>query len=559
MPGSTLIPALAWGRHYHRDWLRPDVVAGLTAAAVVIPKAMTYATIAGLPLQVGLYTAMVPMVVYALLGTSRPLSVSTTTTIAILVAAELDRAAPGGDPGALLVASATLAVLVGALLVAAYLLRLGFVANFISDPVLTGFKSGIGLVIVVDQIPKLLGVHIDKTGFLRDLGAIVVALPQASVATLLLSALLLGLIFGLERIAPRSPVPLIAIGLAIAASGLLGLDASGVATVGNVPGGLPTLVWPRLDLLADMWAPAAGIALMSFTETIAAARAFGIAGEPRPDPNHELLALGVANAAGGLCGAMPAGGGTTQTAGNRKAGAHTQLAEIVTATVTLATLLLLAPLIALMPQAALAAVVVAYSLDLIQPAEFAAIGKVRRTEFRWALIAFVGVVVLGTLKGILVAVVASLLALAQQAYNPPVYVLGRKRGTQVFRARSAEHPDDETFPGLLIVRIEGRLFFANAQRVGDSLRPLVDAARPSVLLLDCSAVTDIEYTAVKALIEAEATLAASGVTLWLAALNPEVLAVVQRSTLGTTLGRERLFFNLETAVTRHARLRGEEH
>jgi high affinity sulfate transporter 1 len=552
---SNLMPSATWLRQYPREWLRPDVTAGLTAAAVVIPKAMAYATIAGLPLQVGLYTAIVPMVVYALLGTSRSLSVSTTTTIAILAAAELGRAAPGGDAGALIVAGATLAALVGAMLVLAAVLRLGFVANFISEPVLTGFKSGIGLVIVVDQIPKLLGVHIEKAGFFRDLLAITHALPHTSVATLLLAVLLLALIFGLERFAPRAPAPLIAIAIAIAASGLFGLSEAGVSTVGRIPGGLPTLVWPRLDLVGEMWPAAAGIALMSFTETIAAARAFGAAGEPRPEPNQELLAVGLGNVAGGLFGAMPAGGGTTQTAVNRKAGARTQVAELVTAAAAVATLLLLAPVIALMPQAALAAVVVAYSLDLIRPAEFGEIRRVRRIEFRWALIAFAGVVLLGTLKGILVAVIASLLALAQQAYNPPVYVLGRKRGTQVFRARSKEHSDDETWPGLLILRTEGRLFFANAQRVADKMRLLLEQAKPSVVLLDCSAVIDIEYTAVKMMIEAEEKLRGEGIAVWLAALNPEALAVVQRSRFGETLGRERMFFNLETAVGRFEQTR----
>jgi high affinity sulfate transporter 1 len=547
---SGLIPSIAWLRQYPREWLRPDLTAGLTAAAVVIPKAMAYATIAGLPLQVGLYTAIVPMVVYALLGTSRPLSVSTTTTIAILAAAELGRAAPGGDAGQLIVASATLAMLVGALLVLAAVLRLGFVANFISEPVLTGFKSGIGLVIVVDQLPKLLGVHIDKAGFFRDLLAITHELPHTSIATLLLAAVLLVLIFGLERFAPRAPAPLVAIAVAIAASGLLGLGDAGVATVGSIPSGLPTLVWPRLDLVQEMWPAAAGIALMSFTETIAAARAFGAPGEPPPEPNQELLAVGLGNVAGGLLGAMPAGGGTTQTAVNRKAGARTQVAELVTAAAAVATLLLLAPVIALMPQAALAAVVVAYSLDLIKPAEFGEIRRVRRIEFRWALIAFAGVVLLGTLKGILVAVIASVLALAQQVYNPPVYVMGRKRGTQVFRAVSKEHPDDETWPGLLILRTEGRLFFANAQRVADKMRPLIDQAKPSVVLLDCSAVFDIEYTAVKMLIEGEERLRREGIAVWLAALNPEALAVVQRSKLGETLGRERMFFNLEAAVAK---------
>ncbi|MCL4798089.1 MAG: SulP family inorganic anion transporter [Burkholderiales bacterium] len=554
MTPSDLVPSIAWLRRYPREWLRPDLLAGLTAAAVVIPKAMAYATIAGLPLQVGLYTAIVPMVVYAVLGTSRPLSVSTTTTIAILAAAELGRAAPDGDAGTLIAAAATLAVLVGILLVAAAVLRLGFVADFISEPVLTGFKSGIGLVIVVDQIPKLLGVHIEKTGFFRDLVAIAGELPNLSTATLVLAASLLVLIFALERLAPRAPAPLIAIALAIAASGLLGFADAGVATVGSIPSGLPTPVWPRPELVAEMWPAAAGIALMSFTETIAAARAFGWLGEPRPVPNQELLAVGLGNVAGGLLGAMPAGGGTTQTAVNRKAGARTQVAEIVTAAAAVATLLLLAPVIALMPQAALAAVVVAYSLDLIKPAEFGEIRRVRRIEYWWALIAFAGVVLLGTLKGIVVAVIASLLALAQQAYNPPVYALGRKRGTQVFRALSTEHPDDETWPRLLILRAEGRLFFANAQRVADKIRPFIEKARPSVVLLDCSAIIDIEYTAVKMLVEGEEKLRDEGIALWLAALNPEALAVVQRSRLGATLGRDRMFFNVQTAIERYEKL-----
>jgi sulfate permease, SulP family len=554
MTPSNLVPSLGWLRDYRGEWLRSDIVAGLTAGAVVIPKAMAYATIAGLPLQVGLYTAIVPTAVYALLGTSRPLSVSTTTTIAILAAAELGRAAPGGDAGALIAASATLAVLVGAMLVLAAVLRLGFVANFISEPVLTGFKSGIGLVIVIDQVPKLFGIHIDKAGFFRDLVAIVHHLPQTSIATLALAVLLLALIFGLERFAPRAPAPLIAVALAIACSALLGLSQAGVATVGSVPGGLPQLVWPNLELVREMWPAAAGIALMSFTETIAAARAFSTMDEPRPAPNQELLAIGLGNVAGGFLGAMPSGGGTTQTAVNRKAGARTQLAELVTAAAALATLLLLAPLIALMPQAALAAVVVAYSLDLIKPAEFTEILRVRRVEFTWALIAFAGVVVLGTLQGILVAVVASLLALAQQAYNPPVYALGRKRGTQVFRARSAEHPDDQSWPGLLILRVEGRLFFANAQRIADHMRPLIEQARPSVVLLDCSAVTDIEYSALKMLTEGEERQRQAGMTLWLAALNPEPLAIVQRSKLGSTLGRERMFFNVQAAVERYEQM-----
>jgi SulP family sulfate permease len=266
----------------------------------------------------------------------------------------------------------------------------------------------------------------------------------------------------------------------------------------------------------------------------------------------------VANVAGGLFGAMPAGGGTTQTAVNRKAGARTQVAALVTAGIAIASLLILGPLIGLMPQAALAAVVVAYSVDLIQPIEFREIRAVRRIEFRWALIAFVGVVLLGTLQGIVVAVIVSLLALAQQAYHPTVHVLGRKRGTEVFRPRSSEHADDQSWPGLLIVRIEGRAFFLNAQRIGDRLWPLIDESKATTVLIDCRGLIDIEYTALKMLIEAEQRLRRQGVAMWMAALNPEVLKVVQQSTLGRTLGRERLFFNVQSAVENYERIAATE-
>jgi high affinity sulfate transporter 1 len=552
-----VVPA-AWLLRYPKEWLGLDIAAGLTAATVVLPKAMAYATVAGLPMQVGLYTAFVPMVVYALLGTSRPLSVSSTTTLAILTAAALGGIAPDGDQAALLAAGATLACLVGLMLLLAAALRLGFVANFISEPVLIGFKAGIGLVIVVDQLPKLLGFHIHKVGFLRDVGTIVQQLPQASVATVALAAAVFVLILALERFAHRVPAPLVAIAAAIAAAALLDLPAHGVETVGHVPGGLPPWTWPRLDLVEALWPAAAGIALMSFTESIAAARAFAAPGEPRLAPNRELLALGLANAAGSVLGAMAAGGGTSQTNVNRRAGARTQLSELVTAAIAVATMLLLAPVIARIPQAALAAIVVAYSVELIQPHEFIAIRRIRQVEFRWAVIAFVGVILLGTLKGIVIAMMASLVSLAYQAYNPPVYALGRKRGTNVFRALSQEHPDDETWPGLLMLRTEGRVFFANAQSVADSVTDLIRRERPRVVVFDCSALIDIEYTALKMLIAAEQSLRTAGITLWIAALNLDARAVVQRSGLADSLGNERMFFNLESAVRGYQALAAAE-
>jgi MFS superfamily sulfate permease-like transporter len=290
---------------------------------------------------------------------------------------------------------------------------------------------------------------------------------------------------------------------------------------------------------------------MSFTETIAAGRAFAKSEEPNPKANRELMATGLANAGGAFFGAMPGGGGTSQTAVNHLAGARTQVSETVTALVSLATMLLLAPLIALMPQATLAAVVIIYSIGLIKPEEFRAILRIRRTEFTWALAAFAGVVALGTLKGIIVAIILSLVGLAYQVADPPVYVLGRKPGTNIFRPRSKEHPEDETFPGLLLLRLEGRVFFANAENIGEKLRQFITEANPKVVAIDLSAVFDLEYTALKALSEGERRSRNRGVLLWLTGLNPGVLQTVQRSPLGGVLGRDAMHFNLEVAVANY--------
>jgi MFS superfamily sulfate permease-like transporter len=343
--------------------------------------------------------------------------VSTTTTIAILTASNLGKV-PDGDAAHLMSASATLTLLVGGILVLASLLRLGFVANFISEPVLVGFKAGIGLVIVLDQVPKILGIHFAKGSFLHNVFAIVNGVPKASLPTVAVGIATIVVLVGLERFLPRVPAPLVAVALGILGTGLFVLQSHGVEVVGRIPQGLPSLTIPDFSLAEQLWPGALGIALMSFTETIAAGRAFARSDEPSLKANQELLATGLANAGGALLGSMSAGGGTSQTAVNRLAGAYTQAAELVTAGATLATMLLLAPLIALMPQATLAAVVIVYSIGLIKPAEFNEILKIRVNEFTWAIAAFAGVVALGTLKGIVVAIVLSLVGLAYQVADP---------------------------------------------------------------------------------------------------------------------------------------------
>jgi sulfate permease, SulP family len=540
------------------DWLRPDIVAGLTTGAVIIPKAMAYAMMAGLPVQVGLYTALVPMVIYAVLGTSRVLSVSTTTTLAILTAAQLGQVVPNGNPAALLRASATLTLLVGAALLLAYLMHLGIVANFISEPVLVGFRAGIGVVIVVDQVPKILGIHFTRGTFVQNVLSIVHTLPTTSLPTLAVGLTIIVFLLSMERFLPKLPAPLLAVAAAITGVYFLNLQHRGVELVGHIPPGVPSLVKPDLSFLSVLWPGALGIALMSFTETVAAGRAFARNGESAPRADRELLATGLANVGGALLGAMPGGGGTTQTAVNVVAGARTQLAEMVTAAMALVTTLFLAPLVAMMPQPALAALVIVYSFGLIKPIEFREILSIRRTEFSWAIVAFAGVVLFGTLKGIIVAIIVSLVTLAYQVANPPVYVLRRKPGTNVFRPQSPEHPEDESFPGLLLLRPEGPIFFANAAQIAHKIEPLIREAQPRIVAVDASGVLDMEYTALKMFAQVAERQSQNGIQLWLIGMNPEVLAIVQRSSLGQMLRREGMYFNLEIAISHFLATAGNE-
>src|SRR6185436_9296247 len=287
----------------------------------------------------------------------------------------------------------------------------------------------------------------------------------------------------IKKFLPKWPAPLIVLGAAIAASAVWALQSRGVSVVGAVPSGLPSFRLPDLSMAEAMWPGALGIALMSFTETIAVSRAFARSDDPPLKPNVELFATGAGNVVGGFLGALPSGGGASQTAMNRGTGARTQLSCVASALVAVLAALFLSPLIALMPNAALAGVVIVYSLGLIQPGEFRDMLAVRRTEFIWAVVAMLGVMVLGTLKGILVAIIVSLVALGLQAANPKLYVLGREPGTTKFRPRSPDHPDDEFVDGLLLARLEGRLFFLNAERIGEQLRELIAETHPRVVVL----------------------------------------------------------------------------
>lgn len=551
MPSNWLSKRL---KYSHHTCLWRDCLAGITGSAIILPKAMAYATLAGLPVAVGLYTAFLPMLIYAFMGSSRLLNVSTTTTIGILTGAQIHYAVPDGDPLQIVFALATLSALVGSFLILGAILRLGFVASFISLPILTGFKAGIGLVIILDQLPKLLGIHINKQGFIRDFFSLIDQLPNSSMTTVLVAASALLILLGMERLKPHSPAPIFVVAICLLCSWLFDWHAQGIAIVGEIPLGLPDFTRPDLSLIEALLPGALGIALMSFTESIAAGTAFSKPSDSTINPSQELVALGTANLVGALFGAMPAGGGTTQTAILKAAGAGSQIASLVTAAIAVATLLALGPLLALLPQATLSAIVIVYSLSLIQPAEFKAIKKVRYMEFLWAIVALIGVLFFGTLQGIVVAIIVSLLGLASQTRHPHVYMIARKQATNVLRPISTQHPNDEIYEGLLIVRPEGRIFFINAQDIAHQIGTLVKQHQPKVLVLDMSRVPDIEYSALKMLIEGEKRVTEHGASLWLTSLNPSVLDVVRRSGFADHLGKQRLLFNASVAMDHYHQL-----
>jgi sulfate permease, SulP family len=461
------------------------------------------------------------MAAYALVGSSRPLSVSSTSTISILTAGALVEAGADGDPGRAVATASLLALLVGGLLAAAGLLRLGFLADFISSPVLAGFKAGMGLYIAASQLGKVLGVSVEGDSFFAKMWSALGQLGDANPATVALALGGLAALLALHRWAPKVPGPLVVVVLGIALVASTDLEGRGVALVGPVNGGLPTFALPDLDGVGRLLPAAAGIALMSFIESISAARAFAARTDPPVDADRELLALGAANLAGGLFQAYPAGGGTSRTAVNDGAGARTQVAELVTAAMAVLTLTLLASLLADLAQPILGAIVLVAAIGLVNLAPLRRIRSVRQRDFWLGLVALGGVLTFGVLRGVLVAVLISLLVLLHELDHPRI-VAG------------------QLAPGLLVVRPKGRLFFANARRVCEHIAAIAADRRPPprVVLLDLGAVNDLDVTALDRLADLAEDLHGQGMVLWVAAPSQRPLEMLRRA--AELLGRPSL-------------------
>jgi SulP family sulfate permease len=517
-------------RGYQRAWLRTDVLAGLATGTVVIPQAMAYSTIAGLPVQVGLYTCMLPMLVYALLGGARALSVSTTSTIAVLVATTLAGLSARSDDD-LLRSAYTLTFLVGVCLLGMRLFHLGAIVENISPATLAGIRVGVGLTVAASQLPALLGVDADPDadGFFAKVGDALSKIPDADGTTVLVAAVALAVLLLLHRFAPAVPGPLVVVAGGILLVAVTQVEDHGLQLIDKVPTGLPTPHLPVFGDMVDLLPGALAIALMSFMETVLVARTNQRPSEPAIDSNQELLATAAAAMAGGLSQSLPPAGGFSQSAVNVRSGAMTQVSGIVTAVLAVLVALFLAPLLDDLPRAVLAAMVMFAIVGLLSPAEFGRYARINRSELWVAVIvAFLGLTG-GMLLGVAAGVILTLFLVVRALNRPRVRPLyPRPQGGWTTNAPEVVQPPRT---GPLLLKLDGALYTGNAQSTREAVVHAGRRADPSVsaVVVEGSAVRDVSVTMVDAFHSVYDDLARDGIELLLAEFPPATLEAMRRS------------------------------
>jgi SulP family sulfate permease len=520
-----LFPSL---RQYHPNWLRGDLVAGLTVWAVLVPESLAYASIAGVSPVVGLYAAPPALFFYALFGSSRHLIVGPMSATAALSAATVaDLIAPAGQDFAAF--TAALAITTGVAALLAGILRLGFLANFISEPVLKGFIIGLALTIIIGQVPKLLGVSGSSGDFFEKLFDVIGKLGDTQGATLAVGLGSLAVVLGLRRIAPMVPGSLVAVALGVAAVELLDLDAHGVDIVGHIDSGLPSIGLPDVSL-HDFGALAAGgiaVMLVGFAEGLGAAKTYAAREHYEIDANRELIGLGAANVTSGLASGMVVNGSLSKTAVNGGAGAHSQVSGLVVAVLTVVTLLFLTGLFEQLPEATLAAVVIAAVIELVDFGALVALhrvwsvrlgdayGPAARPDFLAAIAALLGVLIFDTLPGLFIGIAVSLTLLLYRASRPRVAVLGRVPGTEDQYADVRGRPDNRLPDHATILRVEAGLFFANADVVRRELRRHAAEDHVNAIVLDAEAIPFVDISAARMLNDIAIELRTRGVMLLL--------------------------------------------
>ena len=549
------VPAFEWLPLWRANWQR-DVVAALAVWALLVPQSMAYAALAGVPPVHGLYAAIVGLVLYGLLGTSRELNVGPSSGIAVMTAATVAPLA-AGDGGRYVALCAAVAIVTGLVLVAGGLARLGSVAEFLARPVLAGYFIGLALTIILSQLPALLGVPSGTGGFFEKLWDLLGDLADVSSWTAAVGISSLALMLVVQRFAPRVPGALIVVVLGVVASRALDFAKHGVALVETIPTALPEHGLPDVgvaDYRRIVWG-AAGIALLAYAESIAAARKFALERGYEVDANRELVAMGVANVGAGFTQGFPIDASVSRTTVGMSAGQRSQLAGVVNAGLVILTIVALGSFFGDLPKATLAAIVIAAVIPLLRTRELRRLWRLDTVDFALAALCFVGVLVAGVLGGIVIAVIASLAALVYRTYTPHTAVLGRLRGGEEgdedfgFRDLS-RHPGGETYPGLVIFRFDQEIFFANAALFRDRIRELTAGGEPPVrrVIVDASAITYVDTTGLDMLGELQDELELRGVELVFARLKGPVHDVFKRAEKVGAIRHFRRFPTLRSAV-----------
>ncbi|MDE5046077.1 SulP family inorganic anion transporter [Pseudomonas aeruginosa] len=550
MPLARWVPGLDSLLHYRRAWFRPDVQAGLSVAAIQIPTAIAYAQIAGFPPQVGLYACILPMLIYALIGSSRQLMVGPDAATAAMVAAAITPLA-AGDPQRLVDLSMIVAIMVGLFSIVAGLARAGFIASFLSRPILVGYLNGIGLSLLVGQLGKLFGYDAATSGFVAGILALLENLLHIHWPTLILGSLSLLLMVLLPRRFPQLPGALCGVLLASLAAALLGLDRYGVELLGEVPAGLPQLSWPQTSLeeLKSLLRDATGITVVSFCSAMLTARSFAARHGYSINANHEFVALGLANIGAGVSQGFAISGADSRTAVNDMVGGKTQLVGVVAALVIAATLLLLNKPLGWVPMPALGAVLLLAGWGLIDVQALKGFWKLSRFEFSLCLLTTVGVLSVGVLPGIFVAVSIAVLRLLYYTYRPSDAVLGWMHGIDG-QVELAKYPQATTLPGLVIYRFDAPLLFFNADYFKQRVLAVVDGSeRPNAVLLNAEAMTNLDISGLATLHEVQQILKAQGVHLSLARVTGQTLDLLQRSSMLGEIKPPLVFSSVRSGVS----------
>jgi sulfate permease, SulP family len=548
-----VVPIVGWLRGYDRRWLRGDLIAGIAVAALIVPKNLGYAGIAGIPLQNGLYAAAAGAILYPVFGTSRQISTGPSSGLAAVAASAVVAAGiTGVDNVAAFVAMITLAS--GALFLLMALFKMGWIAQFLSRAVVTGFLFGAAIDVVIGELPKLTGTDVEGANPIQELRSWFRTLGDASLTTVVVGGVALAVVFGVRKVAPRLPGALVLVVGGLLASWVFDLGAHGVALVGDVPRGLPVPTIPDLQLLQDhagvIALAAVALVLIGFSQTAGDSRTFAAKHRYRIDINQESVAQGMANVGAGLFQGMPVSTSLSASSLNDHTGARTGLASITSGVIVLLTLLLLAPLFSDLPQAVLAALIIeAVVVGMMDVPEMRRLFRVQRLDFWIAVAAIVGTLLFGVLTGVLIGIALSLVWLISVATRPPMPLLGRAPGTQAFRELD-EHPSDEQFPGVVVLRLDGGLFFATSDALEDRVRE-VALSTPGItgLVLDCEGIDFIDSQGSAKLREIVELTEQAGVTLCLARVKPAVRELLGRDGMLDRIGRERLHEGVQQAVT----------